>query len=203
MNGPSFFLRRFFGGCVSSSRVDHRRRHGTVAFNCAGLALLTLTIASCDGTVRANKSDSLDAQQTEHSSEPVFGDTTSTAESDTVAADSVGPSRQLLLALRDLVDGSQSIPPRQTWFSDATANSIRHVDVDSNGHATVDFTDLSTLIPNASSSAGSAMLLQELDSTVFSVPQVQTVEYRIIGSCARFWEWLQYSCRIVDRKQGH
>jgi len=201
MNGMSFVFRALFSGsCVRSSQADHRPLHGTVASNCARLALLALAIASCDSAFREDKADPLDAHEPKHSSEPVFGDTTSTAESDTVAADSVGPSRQLLLALRDLVGGSQS---RQTWFSDATANSIRHVDVDSKGHATVDFSDLSTLIPNASSSAGSAMLLQELDSTVFSVPHVQTVEYRIMGSCARFWEWLQYSCQIVDRKRGH
>ncbi len=54
-------------------------------------------------------------------------------------------------------------------------------------------------IPGASSSTGSTLLLLELNGTVFSIPQVRSVEYRLEGSCEAFWEWLQYDCRIVER----
>jgi hypothetical protein len=86
-----------------------------------------------------------------------------------------------------------------SWFSPATASVVRSVDID-DGHAVVDFVDeLRTLIPNASASAGSAMLLSQLDATVFHLPSVRTVEYRMGGSCQDFAEWLQLSCEVRPR----
>lgn len=76
-------------------------------------------------------------------------------------------------------------------FSDATAGTIRGVTV-RDGHAVVDFEDLRGIIPNASSSAGSASLLSQLDATVFQLRSVTSVEYRLEGSCEAFGEWLQY-----------
>lgn len=86
-----------------------------------------------------------------------------------------------------------------TWFSEATANSLRSVVVDSGGNAIVDFHDLRALIPNASSSAGSQILLDDLNEVVFEVPGIVSVEYRMDGSCDLFWEWLQYGCERVRR----
>lgn len=60
------------------------------------------------------------------------------------------------------------------------------------GHAVIDLGDLRPVIPSASSSAGSALLLAQLDATVFQFRTVQTAEYRIQGSCGVFNEWLQY-----------
>jgi hypothetical protein len=88
----------------------------------------------------------------------------------------------------------------QSWFSASTAHALRSVTVDSAGHAIVDFHDLRTIIPNASSSAGSTILLQELNTAVFRVPGIRSVEYRIDGSCDAFWEWLQYGCQTVTRE---
>lgn len=86
-----------------------------------------------------------------------------------------------------------------SWFSSATADALRTVTVQQ-GRAVIDFADLRDVIPNASTSAGSAMLLRELNTTVFEFPSVQTIEYRIEGSCERFWEWLQYGgCPISER----
>ena len=56
-----------------------------------------------------------------------------------------------------------------SWFSSRTAGALRSESIDSVGHAVVDFEDLRPLIPNASSSAGSEMLLQELNAAVFGV----------------------------------
>lgn len=89
-----------------------------------------------------------------------------------------------------------------SWFSPATAGALRSATVDAGGHAVVDFRDLPALIPSASSSTGSTMLLMELDGTVFGVPGVRAVEYRVDGSCERFWNWLQYDCHAVERPGG-
>lgn len=86
-----------------------------------------------------------------------------------------------------------------SWFSAETAGRLRSVAVDSAGHAVVDFADLAAVIPSASSSAGSALLLAELNGTVFAFPEVRTVEYRSDGSCEAFWNWLQYDCQVVAR----
>lgn len=89
-----------------------------------------------------------------------------------------------------------------SWFSGETAAVLRSAEVDDEGHATVEFQDLRPLIPNASTSAGSHMLLQELNGTVFQFPEIESVEYRMGGSCALFWEWLQYECHMVTRPEG-
>jgi hypothetical protein len=86
-----------------------------------------------------------------------------------------------------------------SWFSDATRDAVAGVSIDAAGHATVDFRDLRQLIPNASTSAGSAVLLHELNGTVFQFPSVRSVQYRIEGDCEAFWNWLQYDCETVTR----
>ena len=77
-----------------------------------------------------------------------------------------------------------------SWFSASTAGYVRQVTLDA-GRATVDFGDLRSVIPNASTSAGSRLLLSQLDATVFQFPTVTSVIYRIDGSCQTFGEWLQ------------
>jgi hypothetical protein len=78
-----------------------------------------------------------------------------------------------------------------SWFSKATAGMLRSATI-TKGHAVLDFGDLRPVIPNASASAGSALLLSQLDATVFQFPSVTSAEYRIGGSCTDFSEWLQF-----------
>ncbi|HEX7165545.1 MAG TPA: Gmad2 immunoglobulin-like domain-containing protein [Acidimicrobiales bacterium] len=78
-----------------------------------------------------------------------------------------------------------------SWFSDATRDMLRSVAI-TDGNVIVDFDDFRPVIPNASASAGSDLLLSQLDATVFQFRSVASVEYRIEGSCADFPEWLQY-----------
>jgi spore germination protein GerM len=109
---------------------------------------------------------------------------------------------QLRDALEELVRGPSPedvAAGLHSWFSDETAHVVRSVRVDEEGLAVVDFRDLQPLIPGASSSAGSEALLDELNTAVFAVPGVEAVEYRMEGSCSRFWEWLQYACQVVNR----
>lgn len=132
------------------------------------------------------------------------------AESPVSGADSLREDRQdpdpvsgaLRGALERLLDGPEVPDPSgasPSWFTPATAGALRSAVVDPAGRAVVDFGDLRPLIPNASSSAGSAALLDELNDVVFGFPEVRSVEYRMEGSCAVFWEWLQYECHIVER----
>lgn len=77
-----------------------------------------------------------------------------------------------------------------SWFSEETAGMLRGVVIEE-GMAEVDFADFSEIIPNASSSCGSAQLLAQLDSTVLQFPQVEEVLYSFDGDRAVFYEWLQ------------
>lgn len=84
-------------------------------------------------------------------------------------------------------------------FSEQTALALNSVEIGADGLAIVDFADLRTAMTTASTSTGSQILLAQLDATVFQVPEVESVEYRIHGSCDTFWEWLQRVCEIVPR----
>ena len=124
-------------------------------------------------------------------------DAVATADSIDVAP--LAPDSALRAVLAELVAGKRARAGEHTWFSPATSDAINSVTLDDAGHAVIDFRDLVPIIPNASSSAGSTMLLEELNAAVFSVPEVRTVEYRMAGSCDRFWNWLQYGCQTVSR----
>jgi hypothetical protein len=78
------------------------------------------------------------------------------------------------------------------WFSTKTAGMLRSVRIDG-GVAYIDFRDLRRVIPNASSSCGSALLLAQLDRTATQFHTVRRAIYSIGGSRRAFYEWLQYS----------
>lgn len=111
----------------------------------------------------------------------------------------VTPAVVLHIVLEQLLRGDVEPASGHSWFSPATAGALRTVAVDSAGHAIVDFEDLQMLMPNASSSAGSEMLLNELNAVVFGVEAVRSVDYLIHGRCEPFWEWLQRGCQTVSR----
>jgi hypothetical protein len=99
----------------------------------------------------------------------------------------------LRVALEQLLAGpsrAEADAGLQSWFSGATAAMLADVSI-RDGRAVVDFHDLRTVIPNASSSAGSRLLLSQLDATVFQFATVSSVVYRINGDCEAFNEWLQ------------
>jgi spore germination protein GerM len=87
-----------------------------------------------------------------------------------------------------------------SWFAPETAAMLRDVHLDADGRATIDFHDLRSIIPGASTAAGSRILLNELERTVFQFDTVRSIEYRLNGSCAAFWEWLQRDCGVVTRE---
>jgi hypothetical protein len=78
------------------------------------------------------------------------------------------------------------------WFSTKTAGTLRSVRL-SGGIAYIDFRDFSRLIPNASSSCGSTLLLAQLDRTARQFPTVRRAVYSFNGNRRAFYAWLQRS----------
>jgi Sporulation and spore germination len=76
------------------------------------------------------------------------------------------------------------------WFSARTAGRVRSVRL-SGGIAYVDFRDFRRIIPNASSSCGSTLLLAQLNRTATQFPTVRAAVYSFDGSRRAFYEWLQ------------
>ena len=85
-----------------------------------------------------------------------------------------------------------------SWFSDATAGSVRSI-AQSEGVLTVDLDDLSAIIPNASSSCGSAAFLAQLQATAFQFDEVAEVTFLFEGSCERLFQFLQMECTPAAR----
>ncbi|MEX0658809.1 MAG: S-layer homology domain-containing protein, partial [Egibacteraceae bacterium] len=79
-----------------------------------------------------------------------------------------------------------------SWFSEDTAGMVRIVSV-SDRTAYVDFDDFSEIIPNASTAAGSLVLLSQLDATATQFPTVDRARYSFEGDQAAFYNWLQLS----------
>jgi spore germination protein GerM len=107
----------------------------------------------------------------------------------------VAKPRVLAGAMRALVAGPTAAERARGyggWFSHKTAGSVRNVRL-SRGVARIDFRDFSRLIPNASSSCGSALLLAQLDRTALQFPTVKSAIYSFNGNRGAFYEWLQRS----------
>lgn len=77
-----------------------------------------------------------------------------------------------------------------SWFSSETEGMLNGVVV-AGGLATVDFQDFSSIIPNASSSCGSASLLAQLDGTVLQFSEIERALYTFDGDAEAFYSWLQ------------
>lgn len=105
--------------------------------------------------------------------------------------------------LKELVKGPTEAEKNSglySWFSAETTGTVIGMAA-AGGDFTADFTGWKTLIPNASTSAGSQILLSELNSTMFQFDFVYIVNYTLDGDCAAFWEWLQMGCHPVTRAE--
>lgn len=83
-------------------------------------------------------------------------------------------------------------------FLPATGQLLRSVRI-ANGVAHVDFHDFSKVIPNATSSFGSAALLAELDGTLTQFGTVRSTVYSFEGDVDAFYLWLQLTPPTGDR----
>jgi spore germination protein GerM len=97
-------------------------------------------------------------------------------------------------ALRALVAGPTAAERRAGfggWFTSRTRATLRSVRIQ-DGVAHVDFHGaLRQLVPGASSSCGSALLLSQLDRTVTQFPRIRRAIYSFDGNVRPFYEWLQ------------
>jgi spore germination protein GerM len=106
---------------------------------------------------------------------------------------SVATPAVLEAAMRNLLAGptdDEEAAGLTSWFSDEAAGMLRSVDV-ADGVARVDFDDFSTVIPNASTSCGSQMLLAQLGSTATQFDGIDEAVYSFDGDVEAFYEWLQ------------
>jgi hypothetical protein len=89
-----------------------------------------------------------------------------------------------------------------SFFSAATAGMLNDARID-DGTARVDFADFSGVIPNASASAGSAQLLDQIAGTIFQFDAIAEAELSFDGRCDAFWNWLQRDCQRLSRSEGY
>ena len=116
--------------------------------------------------------------------------TTSAVTRESAAADDAG---RLAEAMRALLAGPTQADQAGglvSWFSAATREHLRRVVIRADGTAVVDFVRFSSIIPNASTSAGMHRLLSEIRATAFQFDRVTSLELRFDGSCDAFWTWL-------------
>ncbi len=114
----------------------------------------------------------------------------------------IGPDEEpVAAAFAELIAGpieEEAGAGATSFFSIETAAVIRSVQI-IDGLAVVDFVDLRPVLPNASTSCGSAALLAQLNGTAFQFDAVRRTRYEIDGSCEAFGNWLQRDCFESDR----
>lgn len=80
-----------------------------------------------------------------------------------------------------------------SFFSDKTKSMLKNIRV-TNGTVYLNLNDIRPIIPNASSSCGSAQLMSEIDSTLKQFPEVKKVIVAINGKPNTFYDWIQVGC---------
>jgi spore germination protein GerM len=85
-----------------------------------------------------------------------------------------------------------------SFFSAETTGMVASAVAD-DGVLVVNFDDLRSVIPNASTTCGSMALLAQLTTTAFQFDDVERVRYEIDGSCDTFAGWLQRECMEYTR----
>lgn len=86
-----------------------------------------------------------------------------------------------------------------SFFQAQTASAFDRIEIRDDSLVVIDFLDFSHIVPEGSTPAGAAMILGEMNHTVFQFSFVRSVIYRFNGSCTRFFTWLRQSCRTIRR----
>jgi len=100
------------------------------------------------------------------------------------------------LALQELFKGPTGIEKSQgyfSFFSEETKSILKGLKIEDN-IAYVNLKDIRHIIPNASTSCGSAEFLAELETTLKQFPIIKKVVFALDGKPAAFYEWLQIGC---------
>jgi hypothetical protein len=108
------------------------------------------------------------------------------------------PTQAAFTALVGGPTDEEAVSGAGSMFSADTTDAVTSVTVQ-DGLLVVDFTDLRSVIPNASTSCGSMALLGQLNATAFQFDEVDRTRYTIEGSCDDFANWLQRECFETDR----
>lgn len=99
-------------------------------------------------------------------------------------------------ALEALLEGptpDEEAEGYESWFSAETSGLLNSVELE-DGTAYVDFdATLRDVIPNASTSSGSRLLLTQLSTTATQFPTVDEAIYSLDGDVDGFYLWLQMS----------
>lgn len=80
-----------------------------------------------------------------------------------------------------------------SFFSSQTANSLKGFKI-INGIAYINLNDIRQLIPNASTSCGSAQILAQINTTMKQFVSIIKIVIAIQGKPKDFYEWLQFDC---------
>ncbi len=99
-------------------------------------------------------------------------------------------------ALMELLKGPTPEEQAQgytSFFSDATRDILQSVRADQ-GVAYVDFKDFRSVIPNASSSCGSAQFFAQVETTLKQFPGIGRVIYAIDKIPQTFYDFMQIGC---------
>ena len=106
----------------------------------------------------------------------------------------------LTLTMREFVAGpdpTERDDGFRSLFSAATAGAVISVTLDG-GAVTIDLRDLGPL-PSLAVGADGASFLADLNNTIFQHEDVASVEYKVEGSCDRFWAYFKETgCRVVQ-----
>ena len=136
----------------------------------------------------------------------VFGSTDQSDCSNVAPVDrSVGVEFEPILgAFEELLAGptpDEETAGSTSMFSAETAGMVLSAPLEG-GDLTVDFEDFSGIIPNASTSCGSASLIAQLNGTAFQFVEVESVTYLFDGACEPFFNWLQRDCQVYENTTG-
>jgi hypothetical protein len=80
-----------------------------------------------------------------------------------------------------------------SWFSDNTRDILKNIKIE-NFTAFINLNDIRQIIPNASSSCGSAELLGEINNTLKQFSTISRVIIAIDQNPSTFYEWIQIGC---------
>jgi len=84
-----------------------------------------------------------------------------------------------------------------SFFSEATKDILKKIKI-IDKVIYVDLKDIRSIIPNASSSCGSAQFLAEMTNTLKQFSSVEKVIFAIDGNPQTFYEWLQLGCGLEN-----
>lgn len=99
-------------------------------------------------------------------------------------------------ALNELFKGPSAAEKNQgytSFFSDKTKDILLDVKIEDKT-AYVNLRDIRNIIPNASSSCGSAQLMAEIENTLKQFSTIDKVIIAINGSAKTFYEWIGVGC---------